>query len=88
MFVVGDAGEGGDGFALRTGREDECAVVRNFGVFVEFYVFDEIGRHVDVTEFVGDADVLVHAASANENCSPVFARSVEDLLEAADLAGE
>ncbi len=43
---------------------------------------------MNVAEFVGDADVLIHAAATDENIASVFARGVEDLLEAADLAGE
>lgn len=43
---------------------------------------------MDVAEFIGDADVLVHAATTDEDISSMFTGGVEDLLEASDLAGK
>ncbi len=86
VFVLGDARQGGQWFALGSGQEQDELVV---GVVVDLVnVYECVAGNLEVAEFPGQFDVSEQALAADPDLSVGCFRQIEYFLHALDVAGK
>ena len=86
MFAVGDADEGGSGFALRASSEDDYLFAREGAGFI--HRDHRIVWHVQVAHLPGYLHVVHHAPSDHGNLAAILHGRIYDLLHPRDQRGE